>query len=81
MLDFPPVTHPVVIGVRIVHVRTVLSFLEFVGQSVPVRVDGSLDGNGITADVFFNGALETTDFFTGLEEPGNTHEKRPKNEG
>ena len=69
VLDFPSVTHPVVVGVRVVNIGPVLSFLEFVRKTVAVGVDGGQGGLRIASDVLFNGAFESADVLAGLEEP------------
>ena len=81
MLNLPTVTHAIVVRIRIVDIGTVLGFLEFVGQTITIGVEACFDEHGLSPDVFLNGALVSTDFFTGLEKSRNTHEKRTKNEG
>ena len=81
MLNFPPITHPVVIRIRIVHVRTVLGLFEFVRKAVTVGIECFGHQFRIATNIFLNSTIESTDVFAGLEEPRNTHEKGAKNQG
>ena len=68
MLNFPAIAHPVVIGVRVINVSTVLSFLKFVRKAIPVGVKSSGHQLGFTTDILLNCTFEASNVFAGLEE-------------
>ena len=81
VLNFPPITHPVVIRIGIVHVRPVLGLFEFVRKTITVGIECFGHQFRISTNIFLNGTIESTDVFAGLKEPRYTHKKGAKNQG
>ena len=81
MLDFPTVTHPIVVGIGIVDVRTVLSLLETVRQTVSIGIGSRIGDIRGAQQIFLNSTVEVSDVFTGLKDARNADEHGPEHQG